>query len=97
MVVGLRAGCAAGEVAELLAGVTEGSARESESLQVVERAVSALDEVTRGNVSSAEELAASVAATREDVQSLPTAIQRFRVAASWLRCVPCLPIASGCR
>jgi methyl-accepting chemotaxis protein len=66
------------DVDALLANVVEGSARESASLQVVERAVSALDGVTQGNASSAEELAASVASTEHDVRALRAAVAAFR-------------------
>ncbi|MFM1874223.1 MAG: hypothetical protein RL398_3645 [Planctomycetota bacterium] len=70
------------EVAGLLASVSEGSARESESLQVVERAIGSLDGVTQGNASSAEELAASVVSTQDDVRKLRADLERFRIAAT---------------
>jgi methyl-accepting chemotaxis protein len=69
------------QVAELLTKITSTSAQETDGLGVVARAVAALDIATQTNASSAEELAASVTTTRDDLDALRRMMTSFTTSA----------------
>ncbi|MCA8976325.1 MAG: methyl-accepting chemotaxis protein [Planctomycetes bacterium] len=67
------------EVSQQLSEVAEGSVREREGLEIVARAVVALDDATQTNASGAEELAASVLSTRQEVETLRDTLANFNI------------------
>ncbi|MBL8732008.1 MAG: methyl-accepting chemotaxis protein [Planctomycetes bacterium] len=70
------------QVSDLLRNVTRTVAQETEGLGVVARAVATLDSATQTNASSAEELAASMATTRDDLDALRRMMTSFTTSAA---------------